>query len=263
MNEQVAAQSFELQGGNNVALLFLHGFTGTPSEVYPTAVLINEKIGCTVSGIVLPGHGTTPQDLDNYSWRDWTAAVEGELTRLAATHQHLLVGGLSMGGFLSLYAATHREDIKGAITINAPVFTRNPLTTSLFASALTPLLGLIKPYYSKNDMEMGLELEEQGRQAYHCYPVKSFRSLLHLRKLALAGLCAIKCRVLVMQSLEDEVVNNNSGLYLVNRLKRTTVSYQELKHSNHVATMGNEKELIAQHISRFIETAVEEKETSQ
>lgn len=259
MNEKGTTQSFELQGGGNVALLFLHGFTGTPAEVYPTAALINEKINCTVSGILLPGHGNAPEELDNYSWRDWTAAVEDELTRLAATHQHLLVGGLAMGGLLSLYAATHREDIKGAITINAPVFTKNPLSTSLFVSALTPLFGFMKLFYAKNDIDRGLEWEADSRQAYRCYPVKACRSLQQLRKLVLAGLSAVRCRVLVMQSLEDELVNNSSGLYLVKRLKRTQVSYQELKHSHHMATMGEEKELIAQRISQFVEAAIQDK----
>ncbi len=259
MKKQVAEQSFELQGDGNAALLFLHGFTGTPSEIYPTAALVNQQSGCTVSGIVLPGHGTTPEDLDNTSWRDWTAAVEDELNRLSTMHQHLFVAGLSMGGLLSFYAAIQREDIKGAVSINAPVFTRNPLTTSFFVSALTPLLGLVKPYYPKNDIDIGLELEKQGRQAYHCYPVKSFRSMLHLRKLVLSGLSSVTCPALVMQSLQDEVVNASSGRHLVNRLKRTQVSYQELEHSTHVATMGDEMEAIAASISRFIDEAVQEK----
>ena len=256
MNEKGTTQSFELQGGGNVALLFLHGFTGTPAEVYPTAALINEKINCTVSGILLPGHGNARKNW-TITWRDWTAAVEDELTRLAATHQHLL-GGLAMGSAFPICRHPPGEH-QGAITINAPVFTKNPLSTSLFVSALTPLFGFMKPFYAKNDIDRGLEWEADSRQAYRCYPVKACRSLQQLRKLVLAGLSAVRCRVLVMQSLEDELVNNSSGLYLVKRLKRTQVSYQELKHSHHMATMGEEKELIAQRISQFVEAAIQDK----
>lgn len=259
MRKEVNAQSFELQGSNNSALLFLHGFTGSPSEVYPVAELVHRKSMFTVSGIVLPGHGTTPEDLDNTTWRDWTGAVEDELTRLAAVYENLFVGGLSMGGLLSFYAATQREDIRGVISINAPVFTRNRLTTSWFASAVTPVLSLVKPYYPKDENENNKEYEKQGRQAYRCYPLKSFRSMLQLRKLVLARLCSVQCPVLVMQSLEDEVVNADSGKYLTARLKRTRVSYRDLERSGHVATMGAEKELVADYIVKFINNAMEEK----
>lgn len=259
MKKTHSAQSFELQGSNQTALLFLHGFTGTPSEVYPAAELLHQCSGFTVSGIALPGHGTTPEDCDHTTWRDWTGAVEEELNRLSSNYQHLFVGGLSMGGLLSFYAATQREDIKGVISINAPVFTRNPLTTSWFVSAMTPILGLVKPYYPKQEVEDNVQYEKQGRQAYHCYPVKSFRSMLHLRKLVLARLCSVKCPALVMQSLQDEVVNANSGKYLVNRLKRTQVSYRELEQSSHVATMGTERDLIAEYMAKFIEETIQAK----
>lgn len=259
MKKTANAQSFELQGSNNTALLFLHGFTGSPSEVYPAAELLHQQSRCTVSGIALPGHGTTPEDCEHTTWRDWTAAVEYELNRLSSSHQYLFVGGLSMGGLLSFYAATQREDIKGVVSINAPVFTRNPLTTSWFVSALTPILGLVKPYYPKQEVEDNVEFEKQGRQAYHCYPIKSFRSMLHLRKLVLARLCSVKCPALVMQSLQDEVVNASSGKYLVNRLKRTEVSYRELEQSGHVATMGAERDLIAEYMAQFIDDTIKAK----
>lgn len=257
--KQITAQPFELQGGGNAALLFLHGFTGSPSEVYPTAVLIHERCGFTVSGIMLPGHGTTPEDLDNTSWRAWTAAVNRELTRLGSTHQHLFVGGLSMGGLLSLYALTQAEQITGVISINAPIFARNPFTTSWFVSAMTPLLSLMKPYYPKNDIENGLKLGKMGRQAYNCYPVKAFHNMLKLRRLVLGGLNSIQCPVLLMQSMQDEVVNVGSGRYLANRLKHTQVSYIELQHSDHVATMGAEKALIAEAICQFMRQTIERK----
>lgn len=257
--KQIIAQPFELRGEGNAALLFLHGFTGSPSEVSPTAVLLHERYGFTVSGIMLPGHGTTPEDLDNTSWRDWTAAVENELTRLGSMYQHLFVGGLSMGGLLSLYIPTQQEQISGVISINAPIFVKNPCTTSWLVSALTPLLGLIKPYYPKAGIENGLELEKLGRQAYHCYPLKAFGNMLKLRRLVLGGLNFIRCPVLLMQSMQDEVVNEGSGRYLANRLKNAQVNYVELEHSEHVATMGAEKALIAETIGQFMARTIETK----
>lgn len=250
--EQIKADPFEFRGEGDTALLFLHGFTGTPSEVYPTALLLHQQCGFTVSGITLPGHGTTPEELDNTTWRDWTSAVDDELTRLKAIYKNLFIGGLSLGGLLSLYAAVQHEQLSGVISINAPVFVRNPCKTSWFVSALSPLLHIIKPYYPKADIENGLELEKLGRHAYRCYPIKAFSHMLKLRRLAMGGLSFISCPVLLMQAMQDEVVNTGSGRYLANRLKNTRVDYVELENSGHVATMGAETALIAEAMGQFV-----------
>ena len=49
-----------LSGSNNIAMLFIHGFTASPSEIYPVAKLVHQATGITVSGVLLPGHGSIP-----------------------------------------------------------------------------------------------------------------------------------------------------------------------------------------------------------
>ena len=58
LNPELEGGSFFWRGGETGVLL-LHGLTSTTAEVRPLAKrLLNE--GYTVSGILLPGHGTTP-----------------------------------------------------------------------------------------------------------------------------------------------------------------------------------------------------------
>lgn len=58
-----------------VGCLFIHGFMGSAAEMRLMGEYLAEK-GFTVSGPLLPGHGTEPKDLTSVKRQDWWAAVE-------------------------------------------------------------------------------------------------------------------------------------------------------------------------------------------
>ncbi|MCK5217947.1 carboxylesterase, partial [bacterium] len=67
------------------ALLFIHGFTATPQTLLPVAEKLAEA-DFTVSLPLLPGHGTTPEDMANHSSRDWLNAALDAWDQLAAVY---------------------------------------------------------------------------------------------------------------------------------------------------------------------------------
>ena len=74
LNPELEGKSFFWKGGET-GILLLHGLTATTAEVRPLAKrLLNE--GYTVSGILLPGHGTTPENLSQTHREDWIKASE-------------------------------------------------------------------------------------------------------------------------------------------------------------------------------------------
>ena len=80
LNPELEGGSFFWKGGETGVLL-LHGLTATTAEVRPLAKrLFNE--GYTVSGILLPGHGTTPENLSQTHRRDWIQASEEAYIKL-------------------------------------------------------------------------------------------------------------------------------------------------------------------------------------
>ena len=52
------AKTFLLEGSNRKAVLLIHGYTGTPSEMLPLGNYLNQ-LGYTVLCRRLPGHGTS------------------------------------------------------------------------------------------------------------------------------------------------------------------------------------------------------------
>ena len=74
VNPHLAGGPFFFEGGPDGVLL-VHGLTATTAEVRPLAEDLHAA-GYTVSGPLLPGHGTQPEDLNHVRWQDWLQTVE-------------------------------------------------------------------------------------------------------------------------------------------------------------------------------------------
>lgn len=242
------AKPFFITGSSRQALLFLHGFTASPSEVRPVAEKVSKINNCSVSGILLPGHGTTPDQLNAVRWSEWYKAVEDELKALQARYQQVFVGGLSMGGLLALHAGVNLEGLAGVVSINAPIHYHNGVIP-----LLSDLTGMMTPFYPKKGLQQIKELEDQGRFAYRVMPLKAFHSLNHLRKVVMKEVQGLKIPALIFQALLDESVHPRSGDFLYKKIRGEGAKLIMLAQSRHIATMGAQQELIAREMANFME----------
>lgn len=247
INEQ--ARTFLLEG-KSPALLFIHGFTASPSEVWPTARLINEIGEFTVQGLLLPGHGSRPEDLNQFGWEDWFGAVNDACHSLQRDGYSVYVAGLSMGGMLALLAGLRIPALKGIVSINAPIFIKEFFKVRLLSS-----LRYWRASWPKTEIDH--ELKQQGRFDYDCYPLKALESMLKLRKTVMREMPAMKRPVLVVQSQQDETVLPHSASYIQNACRHISVTRLDLPRSRHVATMGPEIDKIAENIIKFVKRSEE------
>lgn len=98
---------FHLEGGS-IAVLMVHGFTGSPLSVRPWAEALHRE-GLTVSVPRLPGHARTWEEMNTTQWQDWYSEVECAFSELKKKHERVFVAGFSMGGALSLRLAPFVE----------------------------------------------------------------------------------------------------------------------------------------------------------
>src|ERR1700760_3488499 len=106
-------------GGPHGALV-IHGFTGTPQSMRGLAQAF-ATAGFTTELPLLPGHGTSLDDMIPTTWADWSAAAESVYLDLAGRCERVVVAGLSMGGTLACWLASRHHEIAGLIAINAAV----------------------------------------------------------------------------------------------------------------------------------------------
>ena len=89
------AEEFDLGSGRTGALL-VHGFTGSPQSMRGLGEFLADK-GLRVSGLRLPGHGTTWQDLGTRRSEEWSETVRMGFEKLAAECDEVFLVGLSFG----------------------------------------------------------------------------------------------------------------------------------------------------------------------
>ncbi|HLR62689.1 MAG TPA: alpha/beta fold hydrolase [Lentibacillus sp.] len=234
--------------GNTTGVLVIHGFTGTTQSMHYLDKQFSEE-GFTVFGPRLTGHGTDPEDMEQRTYHDWIETVENGLDKLQATCEEVFVAGLSMGGTLTLYLAENHPEIKGIMPINAA----------------THMPDLIENYESLKDAEtrfvpgIGSDIKQEAAEelAYKQTPVKSMKELIQLSDLVKEKLPGITAPAMILSSAEDHVVPPENSREIYESISSEDREFVVLENSYHVATLDNDKELIAEKCVKFIRDRIE------
>ncbi|HKN55486.1 MAG TPA: alpha/beta fold hydrolase [Amycolatopsis sp.] len=236
MGVLAGAEPFAHTGSNDAGFLLCHGFTGTPASMRAWGDHL-AGAGFTVRCPLLPGHGTRWQDMNRTTWQDWYGAVREELLALLATDKRIFVGGLSMGGTLTLRLAEEFGDrIAGLVLVNPSV------TRLHWDQKLLPLLSRIVPSVPgvANDIKKPGETE----LAYPRTPVRAAASLAQFWRVVRADLHKVTQPVLLLHSTVDHVVEPVNSLLVRDGIASTDVTEVILEDSYHVATQDNDAEVI-------------------
>jgi carboxylesterase len=237
------AEPFSATGGPTGTLVF-HGFTGSPSSVRGLAEAY-AAAGHTVSLPLLPGHGTTVEEMMDTSWADWTGAAEAAYLDLAGDCERVVVSGLSMGGSLTLWLATRHPEIAGLVCINPAVRPQPPAVLELIQSMLDA--------GDETTPGIGSDIAKDGvvEVAYDATPLRPLQSLMAGLEGLDAHLADVTSPLLLMTSPEDHVVDPADSDHLAATVA-APVERITLQRSYHVATQDHDAELIVEHALRFV-----------
>lgn len=226
-----------------VGALVLHGFTGSPMSVAPLAEAF-AGVGLDVEMPLLPGHGTSVEDMVETGWADWTGAAEEAYQRLAGRVDAVLVAGLSMGGSLACQVTVDHPSVVGLVLVNPMV---EPAGDALF-----DILRLSLEQGIVLNPAIGSDIAKPGavETAYDASPLAPALSMFEgIRDLA-PRLSEIRCPVLLFTSPQDHVVPPSSSDYLAGAvsgpLERVTC-----ERSYHVATLDWDAEMIQERAADF------------
>lgn len=228
------AQPFHTDVGS-IGVLFCHGFTGSPWSLMEWA-RITADAGYRVSLPRLPGHGTTWQELNLTTWRDWYAAAERAFLELRASCDKVFVAGLSMGGGLALrLAEKYPDDVAGLVLVN-PAVLGAPKMLAL------PVLSLVKA----SSKSIGSDIAHAGVDefAYDRTPLRAANSMMKMWLDVRSCLDLVSCPILIFRSTNDHVVPAASTAFVLSHVSSEDVTERVLERSYHVATMDHDKEQI-------------------
>ncbi len=205
--------------GNKTGFLLIHGFTATTAEVRPFAQVLHEK-GFTVSGPLLPGHGTHPEDLNKTTWKKWSQAVEHSYQELSKHCNRVFVIGESMGGVLALELATRYKSIAGLILF-APAIKVSHLWTARF-------IAPFKPYLAKPEKDDGLPWK-----GYTVHPLKGAAELRKLQIHVQKRLKDVTQPVLMFTGEYDRTISTDSASIIMDNVGTSKKRHIHLNDSGH------------------------------
>ncbi|HHS7811096.1 MULTISPECIES: alpha/beta hydrolase [Pseudomonas] len=257
-------------GDGEVAVLLIHGLTGTPTELRRVAVGL-AKAGHTVYVPTLAGHCGGNADLQATGWRDWYESARNTFVGVRRKHRKVYVGGLSMGAVLSMYlAAEHPGQIEGLLlystTLRYDGWSINKL------AFLTPLLMKIPfgvhlcsfeekpPYGIKNErlraiVERQMKEGQSSQAGLLTMEGVTVRELHRLNAVVKKRMPSITTPALVLHSIEDDITSRWNADY-VERTLGGPVTKVLLDDCYHMITVDLQYRRVVELSADFIERGV-------
>ena len=240
-NPDLEGGSFFWEGGKTGVLL-LHGFTATTAEVRPLAKRLHQA-GYTVASPLLPGHGTSPEDLNQTPWPAWPAAAEETYRQLAARCNCVFAGGESMGGVTALYLTSRHPEIAGVIGYAPAIKLAMRFTDYLKFYAILPFV---------KTLPKGALDNVPGWQGYRVNPLRGVWQLQKLQKETRRRLPQIHQPIMIIMGRIDTVIHPRSGAIILRDVNATHQQLHVLKNSPHVVTLGPDFEELVNLTLTFI-----------
>lgn len=248
------AEPISVTDGPRGGVLLLHGYMGTVQTTRDWAMAF-VRAGFSVEAPLLPGHGTSVEDLLNTEWSDYVRCADEAYNRLLKRHQNIFIGGICTGCMLAAFVAVrHPETTAGLISVNG--FFRLPKHWNF---------GIMEDFAAEKRRSFawfgGRAIEDPGAPELITYEKGAVGPILSMKPANYEiwpRLKEIQCPVLAFSSMRDTVVppndpNTNAWLAEVSG----PIEQVQLARSNHVATMDYDKEIIETRSVSWAEAIVE------
>jgi carboxylesterase len=243
-NPHLEGGPFFMEGGE-VGVLLCHGFTATSAEVRPLAEALHAH-GYTTAGPLLPGHGTTPADLNRTPWQEWYAAVDDCYQHLASHCSKVVVGGESLGSLLTLLLASHHPEI-AAVLSYAPALRFHSRKTPLLAPLLARFIEhLPKPVRGPSE-------SDARWKGYRVNPLRAAVQMLHVQRQVLHRLPLVGQPLLVVQGRLDQTISPASAELIYRRAGSAHKELHWFDKSGHCVLIDCEMESVNRLTLEFLE----------
>ncbi|HLA24934.1 MAG TPA: alpha/beta fold hydrolase, partial [bacterium] len=218
---------------------------GSPLEMVPLAHVL-EAEGWTVSIARLAGHGTSPTELAQMTWKDWLRSAEEAYEALHDRCARVAVIGLSMGGALGLYLAG-RVHPAAVVAISTPIRVRPMMAKASRVTARVLPYAPVVMRLGPREVAM-----RRYRSPYRRIPLRSLSEVDALLGAMRAELPRVRAPALILQGRRDWIIPKDSARELRRGLTRADAHVLWLPRSGHVATLDRDRGQLAGAVTEFL-----------
>ena len=168
-----APHEWRPRGQSHKGVLLVHGLGDSPWSFHDIGRKLADQ-GFLVRTVLLPGHGTRPEDMLDVTLEDWRRVLEEQTLALSNEVEQIYLGGFSTGANLVLdYAYAHPE-VEGLL-----LFSPALMSNSSF-DWLAPLISWARPWLLAPDNVRPM----QNAVRYMTVPTNGFAQFYRSSRLA-------------------------------------------------------------------------------
>lgn len=230
----VGAEPIRLDGTRAGAVLLLHGYNDSPQALASLAGELHHR-GWSVRAPLLPGHGRTLPEFAGSTAELWMAAARHELNAVLATHREVAVGGLSMGGAISMVLAAEHPEVRAVVGFAPFLHATLPLRLLVLAA---PIASLGARYvWSGGGRSVHDPVAAAAMIAYGRSTPGLLVQLARVLRVARAVLPRVRQPVLVLQSREDNRIPPEAAEEAFSLIGSADKTLHWTSGAGHVVTM--------------------------
>ena len=253
-----------------VAVLLVHGLTGTPAEMKHFGRVISRK-GVSVACPELAGHCKSIKDLQATNWHDWYESMARAFDAMKQEFDQVFIAGLSMGALVALLIAAKKgKEVAGVILLSATFFYDGwnvPKYKQMFLLPMvlyTPLKYFLEweetaPYGIKDERTRALvaaildnkDAKTADKIGYFKTPATVILESKRLIKAAQKCLPNVVSPTLIVHSTEDDMASLKNAYYVQEHIAAKHVETFFVDDTYHVLTLDKRKDDIAKRVAEF------------
>ncbi|WAC73408.1 alpha/beta fold hydrolase [Roseateles sp. SL47] len=257
-----AAPAQESRRDPRPAVLLLHGLCANPLELMPLARTLRTA-GYVVDAPALSGYGVSPDQRDRGAvtrFEDWLSLAVRHFDDLAARHERVVVGGLSMGSVLALAVSLRRQaaaQLLLSTSLHFDGWNVSPWRRLLPLAFVPPLRQWLNfreraPYGIKNErlrawVAQAMVSEHVSAAGADTLSAAALYQASRLIRFVRGGLPMVQAPTLILHASEDDVSGPRSVQELQSRLGTPAeeIEIHWFHHSYHMLTLDNERSAVA------------------
>ncbi len=235
----------------NTGCLLLHGFTSSPTEFSELAHRLADN-NVTVSVPLLPGHGTSPEHLNQTHALEFTDAAIAAFNELESRCGRIFIIGSSFGAILAMHLVFARP-AAGLILVSPLIRIRRSPHSLIPPELAVRWFGGILRYRKKEEIASTNDKSMiKTHAAYKTIPLKGLGEALKIVNGIRNRMAEIQCPVLLFHSLNDTVADLCGAKELKAAYRGRILESYWLERSNHVLMLDYDREFIIRKILDFI-----------
>jgi carboxylesterase len=241
-----------LEGKNGKAVLMLHGYIGSPTDLGRLPELLNRE-GFSVSVPLLPGHGRDPRDFAKTKPSDFVHFANTEYRRLRANHSTVIVVGFSMGGAIAAILAEGRKP--GGLVLLAPYFQIKHewyylLPTEYWNWLLTPVIPYVYRLPAFRRIRNKAAIPKLA--GYDYIAMRGARAAIALQRRAAKAALHIRVPTLIVHSTEDRATDYRASEKLAKCLPAGMAEFLQVQNSDHMLMWDFERDKVERKVVEFV-----------